>query len=632
MLSPGTHHLRVPGTLAENLAAREKLLRLSVEYPEVARQLRRMCGEDLLFFVNLFGFSFDPRKAKRRVAPFITYDFQVRALRQMLDCVGRPRRLVVEKSRDMGATYLMAFVMVWLCAFRPNVNCLVISHNEDAVDDSDNPNCVFWKVDRILEAVPRWLIPFDPGANRSSLKFHFPETRSYINGTASTSRAGVSGRATLIFVDEFAQIREGRAMRVRTASTADTRFFVSTHLGTDTEFYRMCQEPDAEKVRMHWTEHPEKARGLYEYDPLRPSVPIVHDKEHRFPPDYSFVLDGSPTGGPRPGVRSPWYDEKCREIGNAPGVAQDLDMNPSGSVSQFYDSVVVRGLLEKLTRPADWIGRLDYDAERGEPAERDALVKDPAGGLALWIFPRIDGSVPRAYYTVGCDVAAGVGKTPSTCCVYRAMPGKRAVKVAQYADRFITPDNFARLATSLCRHFKGPTGEGARLGWESAGPTGALFWQTVRDLGYRNVYVNRREDRMYKKGLTPSGESKPGWYPSPASRLYLHGMYREALASGAVTNYSEDALRETMSYQYKPGAKDVFHPGCTNAFDASTAGDNHGDLVIADAIAWMLRGELDDDLGVEEFGAEDAPADSTMAGRFQLAYDAKRRKQSAWVE
>ena len=64
--------LPVAPTLRERVAI--TLLSKKTEYHE---QLRQACEDNFTFFVNAFGFTFDPREdAILHDVPFILYDFQ----------------------------------------------------------------------------------------------------------------------------------------------------------------------------------------------------------------------------------------------------------------------------------------------------------------------------------------------------------------------------------------------------------------------------------------------------------------------------------------------------------------------------------------------------------------------------
>jgi hypothetical protein len=145
--------------------------------------------------------------------------------------------------------------------------------------------------------------------------------------------------------------------------------------------------------------------------------PQIQDKDYKFPKGYPFVTDGSPTGGMRPSVRSPWYDKQCREIGDSRAVARDLDINPSGSVSQFFDALVINDLVRLVSRPPVWEGELD-DFGLG-------LVRKAGGRIKMWVQPDTNGLPPLGRYGAGADVSFGTGASPRASRSATPIPAKR---------------------------------------------------------------------------------------------------------------------------------------------------------------------------------------------------------------
>ena len=69
----------IPGykTRRGNLLFRKRVLELALEKEDYALQLWIMCSRDLLFYINTFCFTYDPRRIpKITELPFITYDYQ----------------------------------------------------------------------------------------------------------------------------------------------------------------------------------------------------------------------------------------------------------------------------------------------------------------------------------------------------------------------------------------------------------------------------------------------------------------------------------------------------------------------------------------------------------------------------
>lgn len=568
-LSPGKWHELVPTGLEENVRFRLRLLAAAERSEALRDDLLAVCREDIIFWINAFVMTFNPRrKAGDQVKPFVCWDYQKEALLKrpggLVWCYERDKDCVVEKSRDMGATWLFLLLEDWLSIFHDYGQWLNVSRSEAAVDDA-SPDSLFWKLRFVHRHLPGWMLG---EVKDQSMHLEFRRTRSVIGGEASTGRAGVGGRASGIFVDEFSQIKEAKQVRERTANTSDCRFFNGTHLGVGTEFYNLTQTPEITKVVMHWSRHPEKNRGLYRFDPDRPTVPDILDKSYEFPPGYQFVLDGTPVGGPFPGVRSPWYDTKAKAVGNVRAVAMELDINPQGAASQVFDPLLVRDLRLTTARPPVWVG----DAEVAD-GRVTRMVRRDGGKLNLWCMTGADGrpaGVGRC--GAGADVATGRGATPS--CLFM-VDSKTGETVLEYTDAWIKEAPFGELAVALCRWFGDPL-----LCWETPG-AGLSFGDKVVELGYGHIYYKQDEFNTVKKPSTV-----PGWNNNPNGLLFLLNDLQAAMKERRLIVRSDLALEETLVYEYDAaGFPTNGKAKRGSGVDPSGAGANHADRVLALALA-----------------------------------------------
>lgn len=581
MLSPGKWHKLVPKERTANLKFRLKLLRLCRKSAKYRAAIREACRQDILFWINAFVWQFNPRKkGQLAVGPFITWDFQDKAVEEMLWCIENDEDLFIDKSREMGASWLCLIVFEWLWHFHPWQKFLIISRNEDAVDDRADPDSLFWKIDFIHENLPDWMMPrgWDKKAHRIKLSYTNPENRSTITGQASTGKAGVGGRATAMFIDEFSQIREDYEVLHRTSDTTGCRIFNGTHKGQGTAFHELSQRVDIRKLRMHWTQHPDKRPGLYRYNKEANQIEVL-DKAYDFPPDFEFVRTEAPAGGPCPGLRSPWYDKECLRKGDPRAVAMDLDIDPGGSTSQFFNPLTIRSLIASYARPPVWEGDISYDPDSGKP---EGLIEIPGGPLKLWLQLN-DGKIPRDKYGCGADLSTGVGATNS-CLSWTS--GTTGEKVAAYATPHIPPERLAVIACAICYLFRDEADRPCLFGWEHHGP-GLNFGKKVVELGYPNIFY--REAHASLAGGKIS--TIPGWYPSNEMKLILLNDYRAALDARQYVNREESALKECLEYHYDPQGN-VVHPEDVKSNDPTGARINHGDRVIADALSWKMAKSL----------------------------------------
>lgn len=631
ILSPGKWHLEVPRDIDDNIAVRAAVLAEARTDRAFRKLLLHHCKHDILFYINLFVFQFNPSKrGDDAVLPFITYEFQDRAIlatpethakfrpydRGILWCYENDRTMACEKSRWQGASWLFLIVQDWLCLFHEYVQTLNISRNENAVDDGTKDS-LFWKLRYMHSRLPDWMTG---EIEESKLYFHFHKTDSEATGTASTAKAGVGGRASVIFVDEFPEIEKAQEVREKTAMTANCRFFNGTHLGVGTPFHRMCdprQSPEIVRWRMHWTDHPEQNVGMYEFDAAHPETPILYDKKFKYPDGFQFVLDGSPTGGPRPGVRSPWYDRKSVEIGDSRAVAMNLDISPEGAAKQFFDGLKIRNIITESARPPLWTGELVHD-KRGK---LEGIRSDPNGRLRLWVQPKADGKLPVARYTLGADVATGQAGRGSTASCAAGIDADRGMKVLEFKDARLFPAEFAQVVVAICWFMPCYDGSGAFLIWDSSGPTGGLFENEVLALGYRNIYYND-EDLVQLSG---SRVRRPGWFGSPKQKYAMLSDLRQALYDRVLIDRSEECLLEMLLFEYDQKTRTISHAGEIRTNDPSGAGLNHSDMAIASGLGWKPAKEMGE-------GGRKSPAKAS--GTFEpgtlgwlLALEEGRRRQ-----
>ncbi len=567
MISPGRYHEQVPVDPVENDLYRHWLLDQAEQSVEVQDTLLEMCRDDIQFYINVFVYQFNVKCIGSEVGPFILWPFQVQAVRTILDHWWEQRDLLIEKSREMGASWLCLIVQDWCCLFHGWQKFLDISHREESVIAADDSDSLFWKLNFMHENLPDWM---SRGIRRKKSVFHYPATKSAITGSSTTERSGVGGRGK-VFLDEFSKQRNDYEILGQTADTGP-RVFNGTHYGMGTAFHALTQRPDLHKLVMHWSEHPHKSPGLYRYDVETARVEVL-DSTYKYPEDFKFVMDGTPTGGPFPGLRSPWYDAECIRRANSRDVAMHLDIDVKGSVSQFFDPFVIQRLIRKSWNWL-WEGDLHHDRDSGHPV---ALVSRAGGPLRLWIDPTADGRVAKAKYAMGVDVAHGMGATPSCLSIGRGATGE---KIGEYVNPHIRPEAFGVLAVALGRLFADEGGREAYLCWEQQGP-GEKFGQTVLELRYTNLHY-------HVNVFDGTTSSKPGWYPSAKAKRLLFDNYSAGLTLGQFTNPSERGLNQTLEYEFDPVTGNVLHSKEKTVDDPAEGRVNHGDISTADALLCMV--------------------------------------------
>lgn len=543
----------VPKDFIANCKFRREMIQLGCSDEKAAEELWIMCRRDLLFYVNTFVFTYDPRLPEP-VIPFITYDYQDEALVETEIAIVRGQDLLFEKSRDMGATWIGDTVIEKRWHFHTLQSFLMLSRVEDLVDKTEDPDCLFWKIDFLIQNLPPFL---KPNVNRNKLHIYNKDNSSTIDGVSTTGNAGRGGRRTAIFLDEFASIDMGHEVLSSTRDVTRCRLFNSTPKGTGNAFFDMTQTP-IKKLRFHWSLHPVKRMGLYTSE--NGTLKILDDG-YKFEDDYPFILDGK--------LRSPWYDNECKRAAHPMEIAQELDIDYLGSDYQFFTSDVIKRIQTQDIRPPLKVGELEFEPDSLRPLY---FTEQEGGNLHVWISidprGRISETIPCV---LGVDIAAGTGSSNSAISVVNEKTGE---KILEYASAFIKPERLARLAVALARWCNN-----GFLIWDGAGH-GRVFSDTVIELGYRNIYY-RRNDKSITKKVTDI----PGYFLTADNKLSLLGAYRKALDCGAFTQRSYEANRECLQYVFTTKST-VEHAGSRNTVDPTGAKDNHGDRVIADALAW----------------------------------------------
>lgn len=559
-----------PKSILENVQWRMWCLKEAALSMDVQALLREWCRRNPLFWLNTFVWSLDTREGGAgTTTPFVSFDCQDEAFLAIIDAIIPPaghkqHDLIIEKSRDMGATWLCAMAFLYLWMFHPEkLSFFCMSYKEELVDGGDKS--IFGKIDFALDHMPSWL---KPNYKRTQLMFENLDTGSELEGASTTARSGVGGRYTAMFFDEYPLVENDRAVFAKTADCSRCRIFNGTHTGTHTQFFeitRMKEEDGVRRLRLHWSQHAIKRRGLYRYNPETCQVDFL-DKKHPPPLNYPFIKDGK--------IRSPWYDAECRRRGNnKQAIAQELDIDPHAAGWQFFESAEIMRLIDEYARPPEAIGIVKA-ADQGDVPE---FAFQDAGHLKLWI-KLLPGQRPtKGNYGIGCDIASGVGGRYSTKSCASVVNLDTGQKVAELADGRLRPDQFARTVANLAIFF-----HGAIVVWENVGP-GASFRRTlVEDLGYTRVWVRKKNEKSFMPELT----AEPGWYPGRENKLELLESYREAISCGWFCNPSATALEEATNFVYDGNT--VAHNLELVDDDPSGAKANHGDMVIADALAWLL--------------------------------------------
>jgi len=564
---------RVPKEVRANLRWRASVFRRVIENPAYADVIIDACSRDPLFFINGFVYTRDTRREPFSKLPFILYPFQEEAVVEILRAINS-HDLLIEKSRDMGASWITVASIFWCWMFRGGRDFLLGSRTDEYVDKSGNPKAIFQRLDYMIDGLPRWLLPkgFNKGVHRTKSHIENPERDSVMDGEATTESFARGDRRSAILLDEFADCKFGNQVLEATMPATPCRLFNSTPKGVNNAFYSIRQT-DIKKLRLHWSVHPIKAIGLYSrkdgiFTPIDEVywTTIENPEEEMQKFDSAILRRGVPL--PDGKVRSPWYAEQCNRAGSAQEIAQEVDIDYLGSGYLYFNVDAVNEAIRKHARPPFLIGELEYDETTGDPLR---FREDENGNLKLWFLLDKNGKPSIDCRTViGNDISAGSGASNSCASGWNALTQE---KILEYANPNTRPEQFAILVVALAKWLGG-----SFLIWESGGP-GGQFGSRVRELKYSNIYYRKND-----ASISGRVSDMPGVAMNREIKLVLMGHYRAMLEGGKCVNRSKVAVEETLEYIFTPDGS-IAHSRSASKNDPSGAKSNHGDRCMADALA-----------------------------------------------
>lgn len=612
---------RVPKDPRVNMLYRIKLRDQAQRDPTVRKALMEACRADVLFWMNVFAFVYEPRPrnvngvTQSPIVPFVTWPHQDPIILELKKHLGL-NDIGIDKSRGEGMTWVLVLLALhdWIFADMAAVG--LVSKNEKSADNPDNPDSLFWKIDWELTKLPVWMVgqkDLDWKRNLQDHTLRNLHTQSTISAYAATGDLARGGRKTWFFMDEFGAFPFKDAYKAQEAvqPVTDCRVYGSTPQGPEGAFADvMHQASNMVKLRMHWSDNPTKNRGLYRL--VKDRAEAVDPVNNPLPRDYTehskaiwgrlrqkgFTLEGK--------VRSPWYDRECDRAGATPQmIAQELDIDYGGSVFRIFGQDFFAKAETTVRTPTH---RLTVNFSR-ETLEPDFDESD-MGRLLLWTTMDTGRKPPRHPYVLGVDICSGLGgsHTSNSCAIVYDMMTME--QVAEYVTNTEEPAEFAETCMAIGKWFGN-----AFLIWEVN--FGGAFTNRLKEKNYPNLYYR---DPEWRKGAKK--KKVPGWWTDDLSKQRMFGAFSTAVRRGELILHSDLLVKECG--QYRLVGEKIEHVLARSTNDDSALGRAHGDRVIAACVALM--------------GAKDRPVqpivspvpeeDPMMARRRE--WEAAAKKDNVW--
>lgn len=229
--------------------ARYRLLYEARGNLELQAQCLAACKADILFWFNHFAYTFDPRKQPSDL-PFNLMPFQEKVVKTLEECIREGEPLIIEKSRDMGATWLVVLVFQYFWMFESGSDFLIGSKTQDLVDKKGDRSTIFQKLRYNAGFQPSWLLPKLGKHHDTFLKMIHPVNGNTIVGSTSTPDFGRSGRYRAAMMDEMAFHPYGKAAYESVTQSTNCIIMPSTPNGKTNEFYKLRSRDDIEWVAL----------------------------------------------------------------------------------------------------------------------------------------------------------------------------------------------------------------------------------------------------------------------------------------------------------------------------------------------------------------------------------------------
>lgn len=566
----------------KNLRQRQRILEEAANDPEYQRQIMAACKASFLVFCNLFLVTYqviehsaDGKRGKARLLPFITWpvqdalsDVMVRAPGISLD--GEPSNpafpVAIDKSREMGASWLVLAIMVWLFVFH-GASSLVGSRSADEVDYTGRPKAhsgrlppgnsdtLLWKVDLMLHWLPAWMKPQIDRTQRTILNL---DNGAQILGETTNDDLGRGGRKAIIALDEAGAIENLRQIEQAAMDACASLWYISTPK-PGTYYSEVVQSGRVQVLTMGWWDHPDKGG---------------QGREVAYDADMGRMV-----------ITGPWR-ERQKQTRSPEDVALNIDIDHQAAGKMFFSPLLIR-IAKASTRPPYALVRFVHEFSPGFDQDRSLTMREHrrirpvvvdslnAGSAVwkLWIDPTRRPPQDRIYVGAG-DIGFGTGASNS---VLGFAERATRTKIAELATAALSPDELVREYIKAAIWFGGdPNAAGGVpfLIWEANGGQGQTFSKTMVRMEYPWLYHRRKGRGMFQRQVEDLG-----WWTDRDTKEEGLLALGTAIRTGKYINSSAEAVKEMGKYiRFDNGE---LGPASLEQ-DTSGAKRAHGDRVMMD--------------------------------------------------
>lgn len=216
----------------------------------------KRCAADPVYTLRHYAYRKDISDGKVKWEP---YDWQV----ELLELLHSGANVIMLKSRQVGASWIIAFYVAWLIHFKPDFEVLLVSQKEEKAMK------LLGKVRFICVNFPDFIRrEFDADSKTRLSVIHRRvgnkvTSESTVDSLTTTSGSGRGDTAGLIFADELAHMQNGDEVytAIKPATARGGQFVIaSSPNGSENAFARVWMEADSgdsvtfTPMRIHYTD------------------------------------------------------------------------------------------------------------------------------------------------------------------------------------------------------------------------------------------------------------------------------------------------------------------------------------------------------------------------------------------
>lgn len=228
-------------------------------------------------FIQHWMDTYNPRKEGLKWMPFVFFTKQDEFVTYLESLRLDQESGLVEKCRDIGATWICCAYSVWCWLFLPDDAAGWGSRKQELVDKPGEPDSIFEKLRLLIRRLPDVWLPkgYKPREHATFSKLINPENGAVIAGE-SGDNIGRGGRKSRMYKDESAHYERPEKIEAALGDNTNVQIDISSVNGLGNVFHRRREagqlwtptaQMDKGKVRVFifdWRDHPEKTQEWYD--------------------------------------------------------------------------------------------------------------------------------------------------------------------------------------------------------------------------------------------------------------------------------------------------------------------------------------------------------------------------------